>query len=207
MTDLETMLRQQVQTNLTHALDSAVQAGDINAARNATKQIAELAASSAKPVAKPAFTNVDIKNALKEKAPWFGTDPRRSAKAVEFGKNMEPEAFPTAEAFAEAVVKAVDEEFKPVPTTEDEPEEREEEEKEEKTARKKTDAPSADTGRSATRARSSGPWTKLADAPKDVADIVKSQADKFTRNASKEQREKFISNALSTAYNAAQRNK
>jgi hypothetical protein len=124
---------------------------------------------------------------------------------VEFGKNMEPESFKSADDFAEAVIKAVDEEFKPVPTTEDEPEEREPEE--EKTARKKTDAPSADTGRSATRARSSGPWTKLADAPKDVADIVKSQADKFTRNASKEQREKFISNALSTAYNAAQRNK
>jgi hypothetical protein len=194
-----------VQTNLTHALDSAVQAGDINAARNATKQIAELAASSAKPAVKPVFTNVDIKNALKEKAPWFGTDPRRSAKAVEFGKNMEPESFKSADDFAEAVIKAVDEEFKPVPTTEDEPEEREPEE--EKTARKKTDAPSADTGRSATRARSNGPWTKLADAPKDVADIVKSQADKFTRNASKEQREKFISNALSTAYNAAQRNK
>ncbi len=202
MNDLTTMLHKQVQENLTRSLDAAVQAGDIAAARNATKQIAELALSTAPAPKKPKLADADIRDALKTKAPWFGTDPRKSAKAVEFGKNMDPESFSTAEAFADAVVKAVDEEFK---TAEPEPEdeETEDEEKEEKpVARKKTDAPTGDTGRSASRGKSSGPWAKLADAPKDVADRIKGQADKFTRNSPKEAREKFISMALSSAYAA-----
>jgi len=203
MNDLTTMLHKQVQENLTRMLDSAVTAGDIAAARNATKQIAELALSTV-PAKKDKIADADIREALKTKAPWFGTDPRRSAKAVEFGKNMDPTSFATAEAFADAVVKAVDEEFKPV--KEDEPIDDEEEddkpEEKEPVARKKTDAPTGDTGRSVTRSRSSGPWAKLSDAPKDVAERIKGQADKFTRNAPKEARDKFISMALGTAYAA-----
>ncbi len=205
MNDLTTMLHKQVQENLTRSLDAAVQAGDIAAARNATKQIAELALSTAPAPKKPKLADADIREALKTKAPWFGTDPRKSAKAVEFGKNMDPESFSTAEAFADAVVKAVDEEFKPVkedePIDDDEP--AEDEEKEEKpVARKKTDAPTGDTGRSASRGKSSGPWAKLSDAPKDVAERIKGQADKFTRNSPKEARDKFISMALGSAYAA-----
>jgi hypothetical protein len=203
MNDLTTMLHKQVQENLTRTLDAAVQAGDIAAARNATKQIAELALSTAPAPAKPKLADADIRAALKTKAPWFGTDPRKSAKAVEFGKNMDPEAFTTAEAFADAVVKAVDEEFKTAEPEEKEDEETEEDEKEEKpAARKKTDAPSGDTGRSASRGKSSGPWAKLSDAPKDVAETIRKQADKFTRNAPKEARDKFISTALGSAYAA-----
>jgi hypothetical protein len=110
--NFEVLLRQQVQQNLTNMLDSATQAGDIAAVRKAAQQIAELAASTAKPANKPAFNNDDIRKAIKSKAEWFGTDPRRSAKVVEFGKNMEPESFKSADDFADAVIKAVDEEFK-----------------------------------------------------------------------------------------------
>jgi hypothetical protein len=211
MADIETMLRQQMQQTLTNQLDTATQAGDIAAVRKTAQQIAELAAATAQPAKKPAFTNDDIKKSIKAKAEWFGTDPRRSAKVVEFGKNMEPESFATADAFADAVIKAVDEEFKTVKAEEtddddlDNDEPKEEEEK--PAARKKTDAPSGDTGRSIVRAKTSGPWAKLSDAPKEVADQIRTFADKSTRNATKEAKEKFITTALATAYAAAQRKK
>jgi hypothetical protein len=209
MADIETMLRQQMQQTLTNQLDTATQAGDIAAVRKTAQQIAEFAAASAQPAKKPAFTNDDIKKAIKAKAEWFGTDPRRSAKVVEFGKNMEPESFATADAFADAVIKAVDEEFKTAKAEDEEPVEDEEpkEEEEKPVARKKTDAPSGDTGRSATRGRSIGPWAKLSDAPKEVADQIRVFADKSTRNATKEAKEKFITTALATAYATAQRKK
>jgi hypothetical protein len=198
--DVEALIHSQQQNMLAHALDSAVQAGDINAARNATRQLSEIAIKQAKKVA-PQFTNSDIREVLKTKAPWFGVDPRRSAKAVEFGKNMEPQSFKSAEEFANELIRAVDEEFETV-TEETEDEEIEEPKK---VARKKTDAPS-ETVRAIPR-RSNGPWTKLGDAPKDIADQIKVSADKFTRNATKEQRDKYIATALGTAYAADQRTK
>lgn len=203
--DLEVMLRQQIQNNLTNALDSAVQAGDIQAARKATQQLADLHVKNVKPSDAPQFNNADIRNAMKTKASWFGVDPRRSAKAVEFGKNMEPQSFKSASDFADALVKAVEDEFKDGSEEPDE-EPEDEEEPEKKVARRKTDAPSGDTGRAIPR-RSSGPWTKLSDAPKDVADTIRGAAEKFTRNATKEQKEKYISTALGTAYAAEQRAK
>lgn len=208
MSDMETMLRNQVQTNLTNALDSAVQAGDIQAARKATQQLQEFALTLNKTPAATSFTNADIRTAIKAKASWFGVDPRRSAKVVEFGKNMEPQSFKSAEEFADAIIKAVDDEFK----TEKEEEEEIEKEKEDegagekKVARKKTDAPSGDVGRAVPRS-SSGLWTKLSDAPRDVAEHVRNSAEKYTRNATKEQREKYIATALATAYAADQRAK
>ncbi len=210
MADIETMLRQQMQQTLTNQLDTATQAGDIAAVRKTAQQIAEFAAASAQPAKKPAFNNDDIRKAIKAKAEWFGTDPRRSAKVVEFGKNMEPESFATADAFADAVIKAVDEEFKTakVEETDEEPEDETDEEKEDKpAARKKTDAPSGDTGRSAMRGKTSGPWAKLSDAPREVADQIRTFAEKSTRNATKEAKEKFITTALASAYAAAQRKK
>lgn len=214
--DLEVMLRNQVQANLTHALDSAVQAGDIQAARKATQQLQDLALQNLKASGGRLFNNADIRASLKTKAPWFGVDPRRSAMAVEFGKNMEPESFKSADDFADAIVKSVNEEFKrngkPHEKEEDpdedldeeEPDEEEPDEEEKKVTRKKTDAPSGDVRRAVPR-RSSGPWVKLSDAPKDIAETIKSAADKFTRNATKEQREKYIATALGTAYAADQR--
>jgi hypothetical protein len=203
--DLEVMMRNQIRNNLTHALDSAVQAGDIKAAREATQQLADLHVKNVKASDVPQFNNADIRAAMTKQASWFGVDPRRSAKAVEFGKNMEPQAFKSAAEFAEALVKAVNDEFDGSEEAEEEAEE-EEEKEEKKVARKRSDAPSGDIARAIPR-RSSGPWTKLADAPKDVADTIRSAAEKFTRNASKEQKEKYVATALGTAYAADQRAK
>jgi hypothetical protein len=200
--DLEVMLRNQIQNNLTYALDSAVQAGDIQAARKATQQLAELHLKNVKSSNVPQYSNADIRAVMQAKASWFGVDPRRSAKAVEFGKNMEPSAFKSAEAFAEALIKAVNNEFEEGEEVEEE--EVEEEEPEKKVVRKRTDAPSGEGARAIPR-RSSGPWTKLSEAPRDVADTIKAAAEKFTRNATKEQKEKYVATALGTAYAADQR--
>jgi hypothetical protein len=202
--DVEGLIRTQQQNMLAHALDSAVQVGDINAARNATRQLSEIAIQQAK-TAGPQFTNADIREVLITKAPWFGKDPRRSAKAVEFGKNMEPKSFKSAEEFADELIKAVDEEFDPQKELEEALDE-EDEEPEKKSARKRTDAPSGNTARAVPR-RTNGPWSKLGDAPKEVADTIKASADKFTRNATKEQRAKYIETALSAAYAADQRSR
>lgn len=206
--ELENMLRTQMQSSLNYALDSAVQAGDIAAARKATQQLFEF--NKAQGNSGPKFTNADIRSALKDKAPWFGVDPRRSARAVEFGKNMEPESFKSADAFAEKIVEEIEKEFE----EEDEPEAKpvkvedneDEDEDEKKPVRRKTDAPSGNMSRAVPR-RSSGPWVKLSDAPREVADQIKASADKFTRNATKEQREKYLTTALGAAYQAAQRAK
>lgn len=200
--NLETMLHGQVQANLVRALDSAVQAGDIKAAREATNQLADLHLQNSKK-APAQFTNVDIRESLKKKAPWFGVDPRRSAKAVEFGKNMEPTSFKSADEFADKLIKSIAEEFDEEEGDEEEADGPEETE-EKKVARKKTDAPSSAMGRAIPR-RNSGQWVKLGDAPKEIADTIKASADKFTRNATKEQREKFITTALGTAYAADQK--
>lgn len=216
MADLEQMLRNQVQANLTYALDSATQAGDIQAARKAAQQLQEFALSTVKPAETPSFTNADIRAAIKAKASWFGVDPRRSAKVVEFGKNMEPSSFKSAAEFADAVIEAVEDDFKS-PEEDDEKEEYEkdkkeededdEEEKEKKVvARKKTDAPSSGGARAIPR-KSSGPWTKLSEAPKEVADSIKRATDKFTQNATKEARAKYVETALATAYAADQRSR
>lgn len=204
--NLETMLKNQMQANLVHQLDAATQAGDIAAARRAAQQLSEFAVQH-KPADTPHFTNADIRKALKAKAPWFGVDPRRSARAVEFGKNMEPESFKSADDFAAELIKAVDEENREEEADEEEDVDEEAEElKEElkKVARRKTDAPSGDARRPVSR-KSSGPWTKLSDAPKDTAQQIKNSADKFTRNVTKEQRDKYIMTALATAYAADQR--
>jgi hypothetical protein len=122
---------------------------------------------------------------------------------------MEPQSFKSADEFADAVIDAVAEEFEMEEREaeeEKEEEEEEEEKQEKKAARRKTDAPSGEMGRAIPR-RTSGPWAKLSDAPKEIADTIKNAADKFTRNASKEQREKYIATALGTAYAADQRTK
>jgi hypothetical protein len=209
MSDLEQLYKTQMQLSLSQQLDSAVQAGDINAARRATQQISELAIQNSK-TASPAFTNADIRASLRIKAPWFGVDPRRSVKAVEFGKNMDPTSFKSADEFAEKLVEAVEEEFEDEEKPrrqqiEDDDDSPEDEEPEKRAARKKTDAPSSGGARAIPRRSSSGPWMKLSDAPKEIAQQIKTSADKFTRNATKEQRDRYIATALGTAYAADQR--
>jgi hypothetical protein len=47
----------------------------------------------------------------------------------------------------------------------------------------------------------------LSDAPKEIADSVKRATEKFTANATKEARAKFVESALATAYAADQRSR
>ncbi len=207
MTDLNMMMREQAKMGLQAQLDAAVTNGDTEAARKAAADLAKLEVSTA-PKAPP-FGQAEIMNALETKADWFGVDPKKSAKAVEFGKTMNPKKFATAELFADAVIKAVDAEFTPPAKakTEDEPGEDDPEEPEDEPEdppalkKRKTDGPGeADAGARARSARS-GPWTKLADAPSNVQAEIKRQADKFVAaNAGKDAREKFINKALESHY-------
>lgn len=219
MSDFNVMLREQARTGLQAQLDAAVTNGDTETARKVTADLEKLAVSTApKP---PAFNNDDIKAEL-DKQPWFGIDPRKSAKVVELGKTMDPKKFATAAAFAEALVKAVDEEFKPAgkaPPENETDEERDARELEEQEAeevaaakatpkKRATDGPNdGDTAGNRAR-RSAGPWTKLTDAPADVQKEIKRAADKMvSSSAPKEQREKFMEKALESHYANYQRTK
>lgn len=218
MSDFNVMLREQARTGLQTQLDAAVTNGDTETARKVTADLEKLAVSTApKP---PAFNNEDIKAELDKQA-WFGIDPRKSAKVVELGKTMDPKKFATAAAFAEALVKAVDEEFKPAGRaveppeneTDEEREARETEEQEAAEAAKaakprRTDGPNdSDTAGNRAR-RSAGPWTKLTDAPPDIQKEIKRTADRFVSStAPKEQRDKFIAKALESHYATHQRTK
>lgn len=215
MTDLNMMMRQQALSGLNAQLDNAVTNGDAEAARKITADIVKLEVSAA-PKAPP-YGDVEIKAEL-DKQPWFGTDPKRSSKAVEFGKTMDPKKFATAAAFAEAIVKAVDEEFKPAVVaattddaeTDEEKEAREAEEAEAATTAKgkrRTDAPrEGETLGAPVRRTTSGPWTKLSDAPSDVQKEINRTADKFAPKT-KEGRAAFIAKALGPHYTAHQRAK
>jgi hypothetical protein len=123
---------------------------------------------------------------------------------------MNPKKFATAEAFAAALIKAVDEEFKPAaadPDPADDPEDDPADDPAEDppAAKKKraTDAPGegdALGNRTATNRRT-GPWTKLTDAPPYVQKEIRRTADKFVSStAPKEQLEKFIAHALESHY-------
>jgi hypothetical protein len=208
--DLNMMMREQARSGLQTQLDAAVTNGDTAQARKLADDIAKLDVATAP---KPAvgYGDAEIRAEL-NKLDWFGTDPKKSAKAVEFGKTMDPKKFATAEAFAAAIVKAVDEEFKPAGSTA--PKEEDEEdpdggEGEGKPAPKKraTDGPGEnDRGPGTGRRTSSGPWAKLSDAPADIQKEIKRQADKFVpANAKKETRDGYISKALESHYREHQR--
>lgn len=217
MADLNMMMRDQARMGLQTQLDKAVTDGDTEAARKVTDEIAKLAVQTA-PKAPP-FGDTEIRAELDKQA-WFGTDPKRSAKAVEFGKTMDPKKFATAEAFTAAIVKAVEEEFKPAGTgaaaSENEEEDEDGEEEDEDATKaaaaaakkaRKTDGPSEGdaTGRTTVR-RSAGPWVKLSDAPADVQKEVNRTAEKFAPKT-KEGREGYIKKALEAHYAAHQRTK
>lgn len=218
MTDLNMMMREQARNGLQAQLDAAVTNGDTEAARKVTADLEKLAVSTA-PKAPP-FGDVEIRAQL-EKAPWFGIDPKKSAKAIEFGKTMDPKKFATAEAFATALIKSVDEEFKPAGSAAPEEGEGEEEGAGEGAdegagegegappKKKRTDGPGeADTGVRAAGRRTTGPWAKMSDAPADVQKEIKRQTDKFvSAHATKEQRENFVNKALESHYAAHQRTK
>lgn len=214
MTDLNVMMREQARAGLQAQLDAAVTNGDTDAARKVTADLEKLAVSTA-PKAPP-YGDVEIRTQL-EKAPWFGVDPKRSAKAVEFGKTMDPKKFATAEAFADALIKAVDEEFAPAAPAgagaddDDDEEEDGGDDKQQAAGKRKraTDAPGeGDSLGSRGASRRSGPWTKLSEAPREIQAEIKRQADKFVpANATKERRDTFISKALESHYMSHQRTK
>ena len=206
--DLNVMMREQARMGLQAQLDAAVTNGDTEAARKVAADIAKLEVSTA-PKSAP-YSGEDIKAEL-NKQEWFGVDPKKSAKAVEFGKTMDLAKFPTAAAFATAIVKAVEEEFKPAVVAgtgkdddeeDDEDEDDDKDKEKEKPAVRRTDAPGeGDATHRTTRRTSNGPWAKLADAPADVQKEIRRSADKFVpSNAPKERRETFIAKALESHY-------
>jgi len=58
-----------------------------------------------------------------------------------------------------------------------------------------------DAGAGAATRKTSGPWTKLSDAPSAIQADIKRAADKFVGSrATKEQRESFVSKMLDNHY-------
>lgn len=223
MTDLATMLKQQMQNTLTAQLDSAVQAGDIAAARKAAQAVSELAVASVPRTSGKSVPTTDaIKAALMAKADWFGVDPRKSAKAVELGKMMDPSRFETAEAFADSLLKEIEKDEKAAGKDDDNEDGEDDENQDgedgesedaeaEAAAEKRREARRNDKRRDGTAGRElnvggrSAPGNSLRQAfetgdikhlPRSVADEIKKTADKFARNATKEQKAAFIKNAV-----------
>lgn len=211
MADLNTVLRDQARASLNTLLDAAVTDGNTEAARKITQDLENLAVSTA-PKAPP-YGDVEIRAEL-NKLDWFGVDPKKSGRAIALGRDMDPKKFASAELFTAALLKAVDLEFKPAtPVAEEEPEEPGEDGEPAKPALgakatpRRTDGPGeGDANHRPAARRTSGPWTKLADAPADIQKAVKRSADKFVpASAPKEQRELFITRALAGHYAAHQR--
>lgn len=229
--DLNVMMREQARNGLNSQLQTAVTNGDTETALKITKQLEDLAVATAPPKTLVPYTDTEIRAELDKLAPWFGVDGRKTKTALDFGKDMNIKKFATAEEFAKALIKSVDEHFAPPATaTKKEPpenetdEEREAREAEEAEAtetaaaggdkggagktQRRTDGPSEGDTLNGRAARSTGPWTKLAQAPREIQAEINRSADKFVpANASKEQRAKFISDALASHYAIHQRNK
>lgn len=208
--DLNVMLREQAKSGLQAQLDAAVTNGDTEAARKAADALAKLEVSTA-PKAPP-FGDAEIRSEL-NKLEWFGVDPKKTAKVLEFGKTMDPKKFPSAEAFAAAAVKAVEEEFKPAtaggpdndgddePGGEDPPPAAKK-----PPAARRTDGPEDLTGRG--RRGPSGPWTKVSEAPPEVQAEIRRQAAKLLpANASEDAKKQFTQRQLSIHYAIHQKGK
>lgn len=209
MADLNVMLMEHAKAGLQTQLDTAVTNGDTEAARKAADELAKLSAATA-PKAPP-YGNAEITAEL-EKQPWFGIDPKKSARVVELGKSMNPKRFNSAVEFAAALVKAVEEEFKPTGKQADaedgeadddaEDEEADDDKGGKETPPKKpraSDGPSDNDATGSTRTRRTGPWAKMSDAPSDVQKEINRTADKFAPKT-KEGREKFVVKALEAQY-------
>jgi hypothetical protein len=211
MPDLNVMLLEHAKSGLQAELDAAVTNGDTEAARKVADKISALNTAAA-PKPSTAYGDAEIRAEL-NRQPWFGVDPKKSGRTIELGKNMDPKKFGTAAEFAAALVKLVDEEFKPATTKEppenETDEEREAREAEEAAAAAKEKKPRAsdgpadgDTGGTRQR-RTSGPWAKMSDAPADVQKEINRTADKFAPKT-REGREKFVAKALEAHYAKAQ---
>ena len=123
---------------------------------------------------------------------------------------MDPRRFASADAFADALVKAVDEEFKPATpaateeTGDGDEDGGEDEKPNEKAApqQRRSDGPGEGDNnvRATARRQSSGPWLKMSDAPREVQAEINRQINKLARSATKESREAFQTRALEAHY-------
>jgi hypothetical protein len=207
MPDLNVMLLEHAKSGLQAELDAAVTNGDTEAARKVAAKIADLTTAAA-PKPSTAYGDAEIRAEL-NKLPWFGVDPKKSGRTIELGKTMDPKKFSTAAEFAVALVKVVDEEFKPVKTDPDpdadpdaDPDPDADKDKPPKKPRASDGPADGDTGGTRQR-RASGPWVKMSDAPADVQKEINRTADKFAPKT-KEGREKFVAKALEAHYAKAQ---
>jgi hypothetical protein len=211
MPELNVMLLEQARNGLQAELDTAVTNGDTEAARKVAAKISDLNGAAA-PKPSTAYGDTEIHAEL-NKLPWFGVDPKKSGRTIELGKTMDPKKFGTAAEFAAALVKVVDEEFKPAAAaapegeTDEERETREAEEAEAAAAKAKkpraSDGPTEGDAGGTRQRRTSGPWVKMSDAPADVQREINRTADKFAPKT-KEGREKFVAKALEAHYAKAQ---
>ncbi len=211
MADLNVMLLEHARTGLQAKLSEAVTNGDTDAAQKAADELAKLSAATA-PKAPP-YGDVEIKAALETKAEWFGTDPRKSGAAIRLGKDMNPKKFATAEAFADALIKAVDEEFKPAakepdddadPDADNDADPDADDDKKPASKKRASDGPAdGDAGPGNRQRRATGPWVKMSDAPADVQKEINRTADKFAPKT-KEGRQSFVDRALKAHYDKAQ---
>ena len=213
MPDLNVMLLEHAKSGLQAELDAAVTNGDTEAARKVADRISALNTAAA-PKPSMAYGDAEIRAEL-NKLPWFGVDPKKSGRTIELGKTMDPKKFGNAADFAAALVKVVDEEFKPAAKdppeneTDEQREAREAEQAEEAEAAAKAKKPRASDGpadgdNSGTRTRrTTGPWAKMSDAPADVQKEINRTADKWAPKT-KEGREKFVTKALEAHYSKAQ---
>lgn len=221
--DLNVMLREHARNGLQSQLDAAVTNGDTESARKIAADLERLALSTAPK--QPVFGDAEIRAEL-DKQPWFGVDPVKSARVLELGKHMDPKKFGSAEAFATALIKAVegdasalapgkkDGEGEENEDNEDDEDDQDEDAQDEDAQedrkppprRRRSDAPSDGEahGRASSRSRS-GPWTSLSDAPPDVRKEIERTADKFAPKT-KEGREQYIALALDGHYRAHKRN-
>jgi hypothetical protein len=210
MPDLNVMLLEQARNGLQTELDTAVTNGDTEAARKVAAKLSDLN-SAAAPKPSTAYGDAEIRAEL-NKLPWFGVEPKKSGRTIELGKTMDPKKFGTAAEFTAALIKAVEEEFKPAAAAAEDGEEGESEEGEEggeaeaakppKKPRASDGPADGDAGGTRTR-RTSGPWLKISDAPEDVRKEINRTADKFAQKT-KEGREKFVVKALEAHYAKAQ---
>jgi hypothetical protein len=218
--DLNVMLRQTARSGLEAKLTQAVVDGDQEAAKKIAKEMSDLELQTA-PKAPP-YGDAEIRAEL-NKLPWFGIDPRKSAKAMQYGKDLDPRKFSTAEAFAKAVAEAVEQDFKPASETppeddeeEDEDEKEEEEEDEDEgenkskpgKPRKRTDGPGENDADGSRPRRASGPWKKMSDAPPAIqAETRRTMTKLLGARTTEDQRKAFETRALESHYAAQQRGK
>jgi hypothetical protein len=224
--DLNMMLRQTARSGLEAKLAQAVVDGDQEAAKKIAKEMSDLELQTAPKT--PPYGDAEIRAEL-HKLPWFGVDPRKSAKAMQYGKDLDPRKFATAEAFAKAVADAVAEDFKPAsetPPKDGEDEDGEEDEnggedereedgkgeggKKDKPGkpRKHTDGPGENDADGSRPRRASGPWKKMSDAPPAVqTEIRRTMTKLLGARTTENQRKAFETRALESHYAAQQRGK